>query len=59
MQGTARGFKRPPPAAETGSNFWRSGLQDASAAQGTKRMQGTARGFKRPQPIPENEKNLT
>ena len=38
---------RPPPAAETGSNFWRSGLQDARPAQGSKRMQGTARGFKR------------
>ena len=36
--------RRPLPAAETGSNFRRSGLQDASAAQGTKRMQGTARG---------------
>ena len=34
-------------ASETGSNFWRSGLQDARPAQGSKRMQGTARGFKR------------
>ena len=31
----------------TGSNFWRSGLQDARPVQGSKRMQGTARGFKR------------
>ena len=29
---------------ETGRDFWHSGLQDTSAAQGTKRMQGTARG---------------
>ena len=35
---------RPPPAAETGRDFWRSGLQDARPAQGPKRMQGTARG---------------
>ena len=35
---------RPRPVAETGRNFWRSGLQDARPAQGPKRMQGTARG---------------
>ena len=33
---------RPPPAAETGSSCWGSGQQDASAAQGTKRMLGAA-----------------
>ena len=33
---------RPPPAAETGSSCWDSGQQDASAAQGTKRMLGAA-----------------
>ena len=30
-----------------GGIFWRSGLQDARPAQGSKRMQGTARGFNR------------
>ena len=38
---------RPPPAAETGSSCWGSGQQDASAAQGTKRMLGAAQGTKR------------
>ena len=33
---------RPQPAAETGSSCWGSGQQDASAAQGTKRMLGAA-----------------
>ena len=33
---------RPPPAAETGRSCWGSGQQDASAAQGTKRMLGAA-----------------
>ena len=33
---------RPPPAAETGSSCWGSGQQDASAAQGAKRMLGAA-----------------
>jgi len=33
---------RPPPAAETGSSCWGSGQQDASVAQGTKRMLGAA-----------------
>ena len=35
---------RPPPAAETGSNFWRSGQQDTRPAQGPKWTLGTARG---------------
>ena len=34
--------RRPPPAAETGRSCWGRGLQDASAAQGTKQMQGAA-----------------
>ena len=34
--------RRPPPAAETGRSCWGSGQQDASAAQGTKRMLGAA-----------------
>ena len=34
--------QRPPPVAETGSRCWGRGLQDASAAQGTKQMQGAA-----------------
>ena len=34
--------QRPPPVAETGSCCWGRGLQDASAAQGTKQMQGAA-----------------
>ena len=34
--------RRPPPAAETGRSCWDRGLQDASAAQGTKQMQGAA-----------------
>ncbi len=33
---------QPPPVAETGSSCWGSGQQDASAAQGTKRMLGAA-----------------
>ena len=33
---------RPPPAAETESSCWGSGQQDASVAQGTKRMLGAA-----------------
>ena len=36
---------RPPPAAETGRSCWGSGQQDASAAQGTKRMLGAATRF--------------
>ena len=32
----------PPSAAETGRSCWGSGQQDASAAQGTKRMLGAA-----------------
>ena len=35
--------QRPPPVAETGSCCWGRGLQDASAAQGTKQMQGAAK----------------
>ena len=35
---------RPPPAAETGSNFWRRGQQDTRPAQGPKWTLGTARG---------------
>ena len=31
------------PAAETGRSCWGRGLQDASAAQGTKQMQGAAK----------------
>ena len=34
--------RRPPPVAETGRSCWGSGQQDASAAQGTKRMLGAA-----------------
>ena len=34
--------RRPPPAADTGRSCWGSGLQDASAAQGTKQTQGAA-----------------
>ena len=34
--------RRPLPAAETGRSCWGRGLQDASAAQGTKQMQGAA-----------------
>ena len=34
--------QRPPPVAETGSCCWGRGLQDASAAQGTKQIQGAA-----------------
>ena len=34
--------RRPPPAADTGRSCWGSGLQDASAAQGTKWTLGTA-----------------
>ena len=34
--------RRPPPAAETGRSCWSRGLQDASAAQGTKQTQGAA-----------------
>ena len=34
--------QRPPPVAETGRSCWGSGQQDASAAQGTKRMLGAA-----------------
>ena len=34
--------RRPPPAAEAGRSCWGSGQQDASAAQGTKRMLGAA-----------------
>ena len=34
--------QRPPPVAEVGSCCWGRGLQDASAAQGTKQMQGAA-----------------
>ena len=30
--------RRPPPAAEAGRSCWGSGQQDASAAQGTRRM---------------------
>ena len=37
--------RRPPPAAETGRSCWGSGQQDASAAQGTKRMLGAATRF--------------
>ena len=33
---------QPPPVAEAGSSCWGSGQQDASAAQGTKRMLGAA-----------------
>ena len=32
--------RRPPPVADTGRSCWGSGLQDASAAQGTKQTQG-------------------
>ena len=39
--------RRPPPAAETGRSCWGSGQQDASAAQGTKRMLGAATRKKR------------
>ena len=35
--------RRPLPAAETGRSCWGRGLQDASAAQGTKQMQGAAK----------------
>ena len=34
--------RRPPPAADAGRSCWGSGLQDASAAQGTKQTQGAA-----------------
>ena len=34
--------RRPRPAAETGRSCWGRGQQDASAAQGTKRMLGAA-----------------
>ena len=34
--------RRPPPAADTGRSCWGSGLQDASAAQGTKQTQDAA-----------------
>ena len=34
--------RRPPPVADTGRSCWGSGLQDASAAQGTKQTQGAA-----------------
>ena len=34
--------RRPPPAADTGRSCWGSGLQDASASQGTKQTQGAA-----------------
>ena len=34
--------RRPLPAAETGRSCWGRGLQDASAAQGTKQTQGAA-----------------
>ena len=34
--------RRPRPVAETGRSCWGSGLQDASAAQGTKQTQGAA-----------------
>ena len=34
--------QRPPPVAETGRSCWGRGQQDASAAQGTKRMLGAA-----------------
>ena len=34
--------RRPRPVAETGRSCWGSGLQDASAVQGTKQTQGAA-----------------
>ena len=34
--------RRPPPAADAGRSCWGSGLQDASASQGTKQTQGAA-----------------
>ena len=34
--------RRPLPAAETGRSCWGRGLQDTSAAQGTKQMQRAA-----------------
>ena len=34
--------RRPPPAADAGRSCWGSGLQDVSAAQGTKQTQGAA-----------------
>ena len=34
--------RRPRPVAETGRSCWGNGLQDASAAQGTKQTQGAA-----------------
>ena len=34
--------RRPPPAADAGRSCWGSGLQDASAAQGTRQTQGAA-----------------
>ena len=50
--------RRPPPVAETGRSCWGSGQQDASAAQGTKRMLGAAtrkkrRAFKSPYTAPK------
>ena len=47
--------RRPPPAADAGRSCWGSGLQDASAAQGTKQTQGAAT---RPAPARRNRRAL-
>ena len=52
--------RRPRPAADTGRSCWGSGQQDASAAQGTKRMLGAAtRRWQNRQVLTERVRPLT